>query len=98
MSGRAVFEVIRERLGPRDALANLAAFDPVQLTEVSVILSAVALPLTHIPIMIVANDRNYMGEHVNGRWFNAVGTLFLALILAAALPAIPLMVLSGAGS
>lgn len=72
--------------------------DPVQLTETSVVLSAVALPLTYIPVLIVANDRDYMGEHVNGRVFNAAGTVFLVLILAAALAAIPLMVLSGAGS
>jgi len=41
--------------------------DPVMLTEYAVIFSAVALPLTYLPILLVANDRAYMREHANGR-------------------------------
>ena len=40
--------------------------DPVKLTEYSVIFSVVALPLTYLPILLVANDRTYMGSQVNG--------------------------------
>ena len=35
----------------------MTGVDPVQLTEYAVIFSAVALPLTYIPIFLVANDR-----------------------------------------
>lgn len=35
----------------------LTTIDPVQLTEYSLVFSAVALPLTYLPILIVTNDR-----------------------------------------
>jgi hypothetical protein len=35
--------------------------DPVMLTEYAVIFSVVVLPLTYLPILLVANDRAYMG-------------------------------------
>src|SRR5213080_4641734 len=41
--------------------------DPIQVTEYAVIFSAFALPLTFFPVLLVARDRAYMGEHANGR-------------------------------
>lgn len=72
--------------------------DPVQVTEFSVVFSAIALPLTYLPILIVANDPRYMGEHVNGRVTNFFGLVFLAIILVASIAAIPLMIITGAGA
>jgi Mn2+/Fe2+ NRAMP family transporter len=72
--------------------------DPIKLTEASVVFSAVALPLTYVPILIIANDPQYLGEHVNGKFLNAVAIVFLVIIVAAAIAAIPLMIVSGAGS
>lgn len=72
--------------------------DPVAVTEFSVVFSAIALPLTYLPILLVANDRQYMGRYVNGRVTNALGVLYLAIILVASLAAIPLMIISGAGA
>ncbi len=72
--------------------------DPVQVTEYSVVFSAIALPLTYLPILIVANDPEYMGEHVNGRITNVVGMVYLVIILVAAIAAIPLMIATGAGA
>jgi manganese transport protein len=71
--------------------------DPVQLTEYAVISSAVALPLTYIPILLVANDRAYMREYVNGRVANTLGLLYLLVIVAISLAAVPLMVLTNVG-
>jgi Mn2+/Fe2+ NRAMP family transporter len=71
--------------------------DPILVTEYSVVFSAIALPLTYLPILIVANDPGYMGEHVNGRATNVLASLYLVVILAASLAAIPLMVVTGAG-
>ncbi|HNM84253.1 MAG: divalent metal cation transporter [Mycobacterium sp.] len=84
------------------ALVSCAAvlftgIDPVMVTEYSVVFSAIALPLTYLPILIVANDPGYMGEHVNGRAVNVVASVYLVVILAAALAAIPLMIVTGAG-
>lgn len=72
--------------------------DPVLVTEYSVVFSAIALPLTYLPILIVANDPQYMGKHVNGRAVNALGMVYLVIILAASVSAIPLMIATGAGS
>jgi Mn2+/Fe2+ NRAMP family transporter len=71
--------------------------DPILVTEYSVVFSAIALPLTYLPILIVANDREYMGDNVNGTWANALGSVYLVIILAASLAAIPLMIVTGAG-
>lgn len=76
----------------------LTGVDPVQVTEYSVVFSAIALPLTYIPILIIANDPEYMGQYVNGRPTNIMGTVFLVVILVAAVAAIPLMIVTGAGS
>ncbi len=72
--------------------------DPVLVTEYSVVFSAIALPLTYLPILIVANDPQYMREHVNGRVVNVLGMIYLVVILVASLAAIPLMIVTGAGS
>lgn len=71
--------------------------DPIMVTEYSVVFSAIALPLTYLPILIVSNDPQYMGDHVNGRVLNALGSVYLVIILAASLAAIPLMIVTGAG-
>jgi Mn2+/Fe2+ NRAMP family transporter len=80
------------------ALATLVAaailmttVDPILVTELSVVFSAVALPLTYFPILVVANDPDYMAEHVNGRLANGLGTVFLGLVVVAAVAAIPLL-------
>lgn len=72
--------------------------DPVTVTELSVVFSAIALPLTYFPILVVANDPEYMGEDVNGRVRNALAVVFLAVIVVAAVAAIPLMIITGMGS
>ena len=72
--------------------------DPVAVTEVSVVFSAVALPLTYFPILVVANDPEYMGDDVNGRVRNALAVAFLVIILIAAVAAIPLLIITGMGS
>jgi Mn2+/Fe2+ NRAMP family transporter len=71
--------------------------DPIMVTEYSVVFSAIALPLTYLPILIVANDSQYMGDKTNGRWTNMLGSVYLVIILAASLAAIPLMIVTGAG-
>ncbi len=72
-------------------------YDPVKLTEYSVIFSVVALPLTYLPILLIANDRTYMGTHANGKLANVFGAVYLVVILAISLAAIPLTVLTHGG-
>ncbi len=78
-------------------LIVLTGIDPVMLTEYAVIFSVVALPLTYIPILLVANDRTYMGRHVNGKLANALGLVYLVVIVAVSLTAIPLMLITHQG-
>lgn len=76
----------------------MTGVDPVRITEYSVVFSAVALPLTYLPILVVANDPEYMGDQVNGRLTNALGLVYLVLILAASIAAIPLLIITGVGA
>jgi manganese transport protein len=103
--GKRVAPVRAPRFHAVVALSTLVALlivqtgvDPVMVTEISLISAAVALPLTYLPVLIVANDREYLGEHVNGRISNTVGLAALAMILVAAVAAIPLMITTGMGA
>ncbi|GAB3843515.1 hypothetical protein GCM10029963_18530 [Micromonospora andamanensis] len=73
-------------------LILLTTVDPVTLTEYMLIISAVALPLTYLPILVVANDRTYLGDRVNGRALNLLGAVLLLIILAASIVAVPLAI------
>jgi manganese transport protein len=71
--------------------------DPILVTELSVIFSVVALPLTYTPILLVANDRAYMSGHANGALANVFGIFYLVVVCLIAVAAIPLLVVSNMG-
>jgi Mn2+/Fe2+ NRAMP family transporter len=75
----------------------LTTVDPIAVTEYSVVFSALALPLTYLPILVIANDPDYMGRRVNGRVANALGTVYLVVIVVVSAAAIPLMILTKGG-
>ena len=79
-------------------IVGLAGIDPVKVTEYSIVLSAAALPLTYLPILIVANDPTYMGERTCGRIMNAIATVYLVLLVVVAVATIPLMIVTRAGA
>jgi Mn2+/Fe2+ NRAMP family transporter len=54
--------------------------DPIELTEYAVVMSVIALPLTYLPIMLVAGDREVMGKHANGPLAKILGWGYFALI------------------
>jgi Mn2+/Fe2+ NRAMP family transporter len=78
-------------------LVLFTTIDPVQLTEFMLVFNAVILPLTYLPILVVANDREYLGEHVNGRLQNFFAILYLVVIVVVAVAAVPLMIVTGMG-
>ena len=78
-------------------LIVVTGVEPIMVTELSVISAVVALPLTYVPILLVANDRAYMGQYANGVVGNVFGVFYLAVVLVIALAAIPLLVLSNMG-
>lgn len=75
----------------------LTTVDPILVTEFSVVFSAIALPLTYFPILVVANDRDYLGKHVNGRMANGLGVFYLVVLTVISLAALPLMVITKMG-
>jgi Mn2+/Fe2+ NRAMP family transporter len=75
----------------------MTGVDPVMLTEYAVIFSAVALPLTYIPILLVANDHEYMGTNRNGKLANTLGVFYLLVIIVIAFAAVPLMIITNVG-
>jgi manganese transport protein len=79
------------------ALTLLTGVDPVLVTEYSVVFAAMALPLTYLPILIIANDPDYVGRQINGPLRNAFGLVYLALLTVASAAAIPLMIVTRAG-
>lgn len=80
------------------ALVAQTGLDPVKITEYSLIFSAVALPLTYLPVLIAANDEEYLGNQTNGRLSNGLGLVVLAVVLVAAVAALPLMIMTGMGA
>ena len=80
------------------SLLMLTTVDPIKVTEYSIVLAAAALPLTYFPILVVANDPEFMGDKVNGRITNAIATVYLVLLLIVAVATIPLMIITKAGA
>jgi Mn2+/Fe2+ NRAMP family transporter len=79
------------------AIVILAGVDPVSVVEYSIVFSVVILPLTYLPLLLVANDERVMGAHVNGVLAKVLGWIYLAITTVAALAAIPLLVLTHGG-
>lgn len=79
-------------------LVMQTGIDPIKVTEYALIFSAIALPLTYLPVLIVANDREYLGDAVNGKLSNGIGLVILVVIVVVAVAAIPLMVMTGMGA
>ncbi|MFD2417140.1 NRAMP family divalent metal transporter [Amycolatopsis pigmentata] len=78
-------------------VAMLTGIDPVTVTLFSVVLGAAAIPLTYFPLLVVANDREYLGKYVNKRWQNGLAMLVLVVMLMVSVAAIPLMIVTRAG-
>jgi Mn2+/Fe2+ NRAMP family transporter len=93
---------------PRFTLAWLAAFGlalllvltgvpPLQLVEWAVVFSILVLPLTYLPLLLIARDRKYMNEFVNGPVANVLGWSFYILLCIVAIAALPLYFATSGG-
>jgi manganese transport protein len=74
-----------------------SGINPVEITEYSVVFSVVALPLTYLPVLLIAGDRSFMADHANGRLATGLGWLYFGVIVVLALAAIPLLLATNAG-
>jgi Mn2+/Fe2+ NRAMP family transporter len=75
----------------------LSGVKPLDLVEWSIVFSIVILPLTYLPLLLLANDRKYMGDQANGRIANLFGVGFFVLLTVVAVAALPLYVLTSGG-
>ena len=75
----------------------LTGINPVEITEYSVVFAVVALPMTYLPILMIAGDRSFMGERANGRISSTLGWLYFAVIVVLAVVAIPLLLMTNGG-
>jgi manganese transport protein len=72
--------------------------DPIQLTVLTMAFGAFSLPFTFLPLLIVANDEDYMGEQKNTLPVNIIAVIVLALLTVVTIAAIPLFIMTGGGS
>jgi len=75
----------------------LTGVDVMTLVEYAVLFSIIVLPLTYLPLMLLARDKNYMGKYANGWLANGLGWLFFLVVTLAAVAAIPLYLLTSGG-
>jgi manganese transport protein len=82
-------------------LIGLAAMllypQPIQIAELAVIFSVLALPLAYLAVWIAASDQRLMGMHVNRAVSRIGGLAFLAVLIIAAVAAIPLLIATSSG-
>jgi Mn2+/Fe2+ NRAMP family transporter len=72
-----------------------AATDPLKLTNISMAVTAASLPVSVVPLLVLLNDRQLMGEHRN-RWLgNAALVLVSVMAVVLLLVSIPLAFLGG---
>ncbi len=76
----------------------LTGLQPLQLAEYAVVSSILVLPLTYLPLLLLAGDRHFMKSHANGPLSKLLGWSYYALILVAAVVALPLYLLTSGGS
>jgi Mn2+/Fe2+ NRAMP family transporter len=75
----------------------LTGTDPMQLVEFAILFSILVLPLTYLPLLLLAGDKSYMREYVNGVVGKTLGWFYFAVVTAAALAALPLFLLTSGG-
>jgi Mn2+/Fe2+ NRAMP family transporter len=63
---------------------DLVRMNAIRMLFVSAIVNGILAPPLLVLVMLVGNNRQIMGRHVNGRWLNAFGWLATVVMTAAA--------------
>jgi Mn2+/Fe2+ NRAMP family transporter len=74
------------------SLLMVAGLDPLKLTNFSMALTVMILPMVTFPLLVLMNDEAYVGEHRNGPIGNLAVVAITVLGLVLALVAIPLQI------
>jgi Mn2+/Fe2+ NRAMP family transporter len=75
----------------------LTGVDVMKLVEFAVLFSILVLPLTYLPLMLLAGNKGYMGQYANGPIAKTLGWTYFVLITLAAIAALPLFILTSGG-
>jgi len=78
-------------------LIVLTGVDVMSLVEYAVLFSVLVLPLTYLPLMLLAGDRTFMGQYANKWLAKSLGWLFFIIVTLAAVAALPLYFLTSGG-
>jgi len=77
---------------PLAALVIASGIDPLRLTVMSMAMTALSLPVTVVPLLVLMNDPQYLDEHTNGWVSNAAVLAVSVIACVVALVALPLQV------
>jgi Mn2+/Fe2+ NRAMP family transporter len=69
----------------------------MKLVEYAVLFSIIVLPLTYLPLLLLAGDKGYMRQYANGLFAKSLGWLYFGIITLAAIAAVPLFILTSGG-
>ena len=79
-------------------LVILTGIDPIKVVEYAIVFSVVILPFTYFPMLMIAQDKEVMGEYANGPLAATLGWFYFILITVAAIAALPLMIATHGGN
>jgi Mn2+/Fe2+ NRAMP family transporter len=77
------------------AIPLVFGIDPLQVTIMSMALTAATLPLAITPFLFLMNDPSYMGNHRNGWIGNSVVAIIIVVSFVLAVITIPLQIIGG---
>jgi Mn2+/Fe2+ NRAMP family transporter len=76
---------------------GLIGIDPLQLALFGSTITALFLPISLVPLLVLMNDRQYLGESTNRRFTNSAILCILVIAFVVAAVSLPLEFLSGGG-
>jgi Mn2+/Fe2+ NRAMP family transporter len=88
----ARFALVYTVVLPLAGLLIVTGIDPLALTVFSMAVTALSLPITVTPMLVLMNDPEYVGEHGNG-WISNAAVLAISVVACiVALVSIPLQI------
>lgn len=76
-------------------LPVVIGLEPIQVTQVSLALTSLTLPISVVPFLFLMNDSTYLGTQTNGWLSNAVVIAIIGLAFVLAIATVPLQLFAG---
>lgn len=75
----------------------MTGVEVMSLVGYAIVFSILVLPLSYLPLMLLANDKTFMGQYANKWLAKSLGWIFFVIVTVAAVAAIPLYLLTSGG-